>query len=61
MEIDELRTKSEAELHDLLKEKRSELRDLEFKDSEGALKEVHKISETKQTIARILTLINQSS
>jgi large subunit ribosomal protein L29 len=59
MEIDELRTKNEQELHSLLDEFREELRKLRFEAAEGALKENHKISEAKKTIARILTLLNE--
>ncbi len=59
MEIDELRAKSEQQLHNLLSEKREELRQLRFKASEGALKENHKMKETRKTIARILTLLNE--
>lgn len=59
MEIDELRTKSDQQLHNLLDELREKQRQLRFKASEGALKENHKLSEVKKTIARILTLLNE--
>lgn len=59
MEIDELRAKSEAQLHDILSDQREKLRQLRFKASEGALKENHQVRETKKTIARILTLLNE--
>ncbi len=57
MDFTEIKNKSEKELHDLLNEKRSELRELEFKVSERQLKNVRSIRDTKKVIARILTAI----
>lgn len=59
MQIDELRTKNEQELQELLQEMRDKLRKLRFEAAEGALKENHKITQVKKTIARILTLLNE--
>jgi len=44
-----------------LQEKRRELRSLRFNLAAGRLKNNRKIREIKKEIARILTLINQSS
>ncbi len=59
MEYKDLKNKKESELHNLLSEKRNELRDLRFKDANKQLKTVNKISEIKKDIARILTLLNE--
>ncbi|MFB6181820.1 MAG: 50S ribosomal protein L29 [Candidatus Magasanikbacteria bacterium] len=61
MEVDELKTKSTQQLHEILSEYREKLRQLRFKASEGALKENHKIEEARKTIARILTLLNEEN
>ncbi len=59
MELQELQQKSVQDLRELLAETRQELRELRFKASEGQLKTIHKISATRKTIARILTIIRQ--
>ena len=59
MEIKELKTKSETELGKLLIEFRERLRELRFKDANKQLKNVREIRVVKNTIARILTLINK--
>ncbi len=58
MELKELKTKSEAELHRLLAESRDNLRDLRFKDASRQLKDVREIREVKKLIAQILTLLH---
>jgi large subunit ribosomal protein L29 len=58
MEYKELKNKSLKELHELLNEKRDELRQLAFKAGENQLKAVRKMREIKKDIARILTAIN---
>ena len=59
MNLKDLSTKSEAELHKTLAQEREKLRDLRFKDSSRQLKNVKEIRSTKKNIARILTLLNQ--
>ncbi|NTW22811.1 50S ribosomal protein L29 [Candidatus Falkowbacteria bacterium] len=58
MELKELKTKSEAELHRSLAESREKLRDLRFKDASRQLKDVREIREVKKLIAQILTLLH---
>jgi large subunit ribosomal protein L29 len=58
MELKELKTKSEAELHRLLAESREQVRELRFKDASRQLKDVREIREVKKLIAQILTLLH---
>ena len=58
MDFKELKNKSESELQKLLAGEREKERALRFKDASGQLKDVREIRETRQNIARILTLIN---
>jgi ribosomal protein L29 len=58
MELKELKTMSEAELHRLLATTREKLRELRFKDASHHLKDVREIREVRTTIAQILTLLN---
>lgn len=58
MEFKELKKKSESELHKILAEFRDKLRDLRFKDANKQLKNVREIRKVRETIARILTLLN---
>jgi len=58
MELKELKTKSEAELHRLLAETRNQLRELRFKDASRQLKDVRDIREAKKLIAQILTMLH---
>ncbi|HKM40819.1 MAG: 50S ribosomal protein L29 [Patescibacteria group bacterium] len=60
MDLKDLSTKSETELHKILAEQREKLRDLRFKDSSRQLKNVREIRLIKKDIARILTLLNQN-
>jgi len=57
MDIQDLKNKSIKELHELLAEKRNELRELRFKVSEKQLKNVSEIKKVRKTIAQILTII----
>jgi len=56
--LEELKKKSQQELHVLLAESRETLRDLRFKDSQKQLKNVRDIRVMRREIARILTLLN---
>lgn len=57
--IQELKNKSIEELQRLLGENYEKLRNLRFNLASNKLKNVREISETKKTIARILTFIHQ--
>ena len=58
MELKELKKKKISDLHRILSEQRDKLRDLRFKDANKQLKDVRQIRKIKQTISRILTLLN---
>lgn len=55
----ELKNKSQAELHGMLKENRELWRDLTFKDANKQLRDVRQLRRIKKTIAQILTLLNK--
>ena len=57
MNVKELKTKTDQELELSLKEFREKLRKLGFDLAEKKLKNVGEISESRKTIARILTLL----
>lgn len=57
MDFADLKNKTDKELHELLAEKRHELRELKFKVGEKQLKNVHSISLVRLVIARVLTLL----
>lgn len=58
MDFTAITKKSVKELHDLLAQKRDELRELRHKDSERQLKNVRAIRAMRKTIAQILTVLN---
>ncbi len=58
MDFKELKKKKESDLHKILAESRDKLRDLCFKDANKQLKNVREIRKIRQTVARILTLLN---
>ena len=58
MELKELKKKKISDLHRILSEQRDKLRDLRFKDANKQLKDVRQIRKIRQTISRILTLLN---
>ena len=58
-EIQELKTKPEAELHRLLAENAEKLRKLKFDLAAGKVKDVREIHEVKKGIARMKTFLNQ--
>ncbi len=57
LEIKELQHKSLKELHEILREKRAEVRKFRFSAHENQLKNVRAIRNTRGEIARILTAI----
>ena len=59
MELNDLKQKNPAELRALLAEARERLRDLRFRVSQDAHKDVREIREVRQAIARTLTLLRQ--
>ncbi len=59
MDLKELKTKTIAELHNILSDFREKLRDFRFKDSSKQLKNIRGIRVLKKDIARVLTLINK--
>ncbi len=59
MTLKELQQKTEAELRTILAEARERLRDLHFRVSQDAHKDVREIREVRTAIARILTLLKQ--
>ncbi len=58
MDYKELKKKKESDLHKILAESRDKLRDLRFKDANKQLKNVREIRKVRETIARVLTLLN---
>ncbi|MDD5071992.1 MAG: 50S ribosomal protein L29 [Patescibacteria group bacterium] len=59
MEFKELKNKEEKELQKILSQTREKLRDLRFKDANKQLKNIREIRKTRETIARVLTLLNK--
>ncbi len=59
MDIRDLKSKSSKELQQMLVEKRNEIRELRFKISEKQLKDIRVIRKARETVAQILTLLNQ--
>ncbi|MFH1536529.1 MAG: 50S ribosomal protein L29 [Patescibacteria group bacterium] len=60
-EIKDLRGKTSSELQKMLKKHREVVRDLRFKDSNRQLKNVRSLRKAKETIAQILTVINEKT
>lgn len=58
MEYRDLQAKNEHELQLMLAEKRAELKNLRFKNASHQLKTVRHIRVVRQTVARLLTLLN---
>ncbi len=58
MEFKELKKKEEKDLHRILAESRDQLRELRFKDANKQLKNIREIRVVRQTIAKILMLLN---
>ncbi len=60
MDYQEIKTKDAAEIKDLVLEKSEELRDLRFKLQSQQLKAMHKMKDTKKTIARLKTALRNA-
>ncbi|MCK9438816.1 MAG: 50S ribosomal protein L29 [Patescibacteria group bacterium] len=58
MDLKELKTKKDSELHSLLAKWREELRELRFKDSNRQLKNIREIRNIRKNVAQVLTLLN---
>ena len=59
MKIIELRSKSQEELVDLVKQSRKELMNLRFQQASRELKNTARFNVVKKTIARIYTILKQ--
>ena len=59
MDFKDLQNKNERDLHELLSEKRNELREMKFKISGKQMKNLSGVKKSKKTVARILTLLNK--
>lgn len=57
LKIQDLQTKSDKELLNMISELKGKLLALRFESATGQLKELHLIKETKKDIARIFTVI----
>ena len=60
MDFKELQSKGAQELRSLVAAEREKLRELRFKDSHQQLKNVRSIRVIRQTIARVLTILNKT-
>ena len=58
MEYKQLKKKKQSELHNILAEHRDKLRDLRFKEANKQLKNVREIRSVRETISRVLTILN---
>ncbi|MBU0546047.1 50S ribosomal protein L29 [Patescibacteria group bacterium] len=58
MDFVDIKNKGKDELIEMLAAKRDELRALKFKAKSSALKQVHKIAETRKTVAQICFLLS---
>ncbi|MEA3449873.1 MAG: 50S ribosomal protein L29 [Patescibacteria group bacterium] len=61
MNYKELKKKKTKDLHKILAEARNKLREFRFKDANKQLKDVRVIRKTRNTISRVLTLLNIKS
>lgn len=59
MKPSEIRKLAPAEIEKLVREKKQELMELRFQASIGQLSQNHRIQETRRTIARLLTILNE--
>ncbi len=61
MKVNELREKKDDELKKILSQKRDKLQDIRFKLSSGRVKNVKEARDLRKDIARILTILKESS
>ena len=61
MKPEEIRKKSEKDLKKLLKKKKEKLKEVKFNLSSGRVKNTKEAKKIKKDIARILTILNESS
>ena len=61
MKIKELRQQSESDLQDLLRQKKSENVEARFNVAGGNTKSVKQVVESRKTVARIKTLLQERS
>lgn len=61
MKIRELRIKPEKELKEILLNFRDKLRELRFNLAGGKVKNIREIRQTKRDIARILTILTETT
>ncbi len=61
MKPNEIRNMSSEEIIEQVRQKKRELMDLRFQASIGQLAQNHRISETKRTIARLLTILGEKN
>lgn len=59
MKPSEIRKLAPVEIEKLVREKKQELMELRFQASIGQLSQNHRIRETRRTIARLLTILNE--
>ena len=59
MKVEEIRKKTEKELHKILAEQRDELREVRFKVASRQLKDYKKVDKIKKNIIKILTIIKE--
>ncbi len=59
MKPSEIENMTVEEIREQVREKKRELLDLRFQASIGQLAQNHRLRETKRTIARLLTVLNQ--
>jgi large subunit ribosomal protein L29 len=59
MKVEEIRKKTEKELHKILAEQRDELREIRFKVASRQLKDYKKVDKIKKIISRILTIMKE--
>lgn len=58
MDFKELTNKKEADLQNMLAQKRNDLREMRFKAHSGQLKQVRDMRSVRKEIAQILTALN---
>lgn len=59
MKVEELRKKTESELHDLLLQSKKEQLNLRFQKANGQLESPAQVRKVRRQVARIMTLMNE--